>query len=96
LLARRKITDGTNGFRAFRATLFNDKRINIWQDWINGYELESYLYYKTVALGYRFKEIPVSKIYPKGSNRGYTQMKPFSDWWSHFRPILLLSLGIKK
>jgi len=96
VLVGHKITDGTNGFRAFRVSLFKDKRINIWQDWIKNYELESYLYYKTANLGYRIKEVPVSKIYPKDTSKGYTQMKPFSGWWSHFRPVFLLSLGIKK
>ncbi|MBU1727172.1 MAG: glycosyltransferase family 2 protein [Candidatus Omnitrophica bacterium] len=96
ILAGSVITDGTNGFRAFSLKLFEDKNINIWQSWINNYELESYLYYKVVKLGYKFKETPVSKIYPKNRPSGYTQMKHFSGWWSHFRPILLLSLGIKK
>jgi len=96
LLTGRVITDGTNGFRAFRASLFDDSRINIWQTWLNNYEVESYIYYKTVTLGYPFREIPVSKIYPRDHGAGYTKMRPFADWWSHFRPILLLRLGLKR
>ena len=33
-------TDVTNGFRAYRLKIFEDKRINIWQKWLDAYELE--------------------------------------------------------
>lgn len=96
LLINRRITDGTNGFRAVRLSIFKDKRINIWQDWLCNYEVESYLFYKALALGYKFKEVPVSKTYPADLKKGYTKVRPVVDWWSHFRPILFLALGIKK
>ena len=46
LIARRWITDSTNGFRAFRLSLFDDKRIDIEQDWLDRYELEPYIFFK--------------------------------------------------
>ena len=57
-------TDVTNGFRAYKTSIFNDGRINIWQNWLNGYELEFYIHYKMLSLNYRSREVPVSKIYP--------------------------------
>ncbi len=95
LLTGKKVTDATNGFRAFRLSLLGDKRIDIQQDWLNQYELEPYLLYKTLTLGYRYAEAPVTKIYPP-KKLGYTKMKPFSGWWSIFRPVIYLALGIKK
>ena len=89
------ITDGTNGARVFKASILNDKRINLKQDWLNRYELEPYLYYYVIILKYRFKEIPVTKYYPK-KNIGYTKMIAFKDWWSIVRPLILIPLGIKK
>lgn len=89
------VTESTNGFRAFKASLFQDKRINIWQEWLNAYELEPYLYLKAIKLGYRTTEVPVTKIYPP-AKIGYTKMKPIAGWWSILRPIILLGLGIKK
>jgi dolichol-phosphate mannosyltransferase len=89
------ITDATNGFRAYRASLFDDKRIDIWQAWLRNYEVESYLFSKSIRLGYRVGEVPVSKIYPPSLALGYTKMKPFVDWWRHFRPSLLLALRLK-
>jgi dolichol-phosphate mannosyltransferase len=89
------ITDATNGFRAYRASLFDDKRIDIWQEWLANYEVESYLFSKSIRLGYRVGEVPVSKIYPPSLALGYTKMKPFVDWWRHFRPSLLLAMRLK-
>ena len=92
----RWITDATNGFRAFRAELVRDERVNIRQDWLINYEVESYLFAKTIRLGYRVGEVPVSKIYPASAVNGYTKMKPVVDWWRHFRPTLLLACRIKR
>lgn len=91
----RKLTDTSNGFRAFRLSLFKDERIDIDQDWLNQYELEPYLLYKTITLGYKFTESFVTKIYPP-KKLGYTKMKPITGWWSIFRPLVFLRLGIKK
>ncbi len=95
LIARRRITDSTNGFRAVRTTVFCDPRIDLDQAWLDAYELEPYLFYKAIRLGYRVTEVPVRKIYPS-REEGYTKMKPFSGWWSILRPLVYLGLGIKK
>jgi len=95
LLVRRRVTESTNGFRAFRTALLRDSQINWHQEWLSKYELEPYLLYKAYALGYRVKEVPVTKIYPP-KRLGYTKMKPFFGWWSILRPLVLLGLGLKK
>lgn len=90
-----KVTDSTNGFRAVRTSLLQDNNIDITQEWLDKYELEPYLFYKAIKLGYRVKEAPVTKIYPP-KELGYTKMKPFIGWWSILRPLFLLGLGLKK
>lgn len=95
LITGRRITDSTNGFRAMRIAVFHDARIAIDQTWLDQYELEPYLFYKFIKLGYRVKEVPVTKIYPPKA-LGYTKMKPITGWWSILRPIFLLGLGIKR
>ena len=95
IAAGKKITDSTNGFRAIRISCFDDKRIDIDQEWLDHYELEPYLFFKFIQLGYRVKEVPVTKIYPP-KDLGYTKMAPFTGWWSILRPIFLLGLGLKK
>jgi dolichol-phosphate mannosyltransferase len=95
LAARKRVSESTNGFRAFRTALLRDPRINWRQAWLDRYELEPYVLLKTITLGYRHTEVPVSKIYPKWEG-GYTKMRPLVDWWSILRPIVYVALGIKK
>ena len=94
LLTGAPITDGTNGFRAFRTEIC--RRFALWQDWLDRYELEPYLYYQVVTQGLRWKEVPVTKVYPEDRTIGYTKMRPFQDWWRISRPLFFLALGLKK
>ncbi|MFZ0522430.1 MAG: glycosyltransferase family 2 protein [Candidatus Acidiferrales bacterium] len=89
------VTETTNGFRAFRTEILRDPRINWRQDWLDKYELEPYLLYNTIRLGYRHCEVPVTKVYPP-RQQGYTKMKPITGWWSILRPVVYLGLHIKK
>jgi len=85
-------TDATNGGRAFRVRIFDDKRINLWQDWLDTYELEPYLLYQAIKCGVRVTEAPMKVIYHQ---RGTTKMKPFRDWWRILRPVVYLALGLR-
>jgi dolichol-phosphate mannosyltransferase len=96
LFTGRHLTDTTNGFRAIRLSLFDDKRINLNQDWLNTYELEPYILWTTITLGHQFKEVFVTKIYPPRQMSGYTKMIPIISWWSILKPLFYLRLGIKK
>ncbi len=95
LLTKKKCTDVTNGFRAYKLSLFNDPRIDINQCWLDHYELEYYLHYKVLTLGYRVKEVPISKIYPFSYKGGYSNISPFRDWWQIVGPLLYLKMGIR-
>jgi dolichol-phosphate mannosyltransferase len=86
-------TDATNGGRAFRTRIFRNRQINLWQDWLNTYELEPYLLYKAIRCGVRVTESPMKVIY---HGQGTTKMRPFRDWWRLFRPLVFLSLGLRK
>jgi dolichol-phosphate mannosyltransferase len=90
------VTDGTNGFRAFKLKIFDNPKINIWQDWLDRYELEPYIFYKAIEYNFKVTEAPVTKSYPDGNRIGYTKMIPIFSWWSILRPLILLKLGIKK
>lgn len=103
-LTFRKITDSMEGFRAWRLSIFDDPNINIHQDWLDHYGLETYLFFKITRLRkYRYKEVPISKLYPKNkksiTNKNgaeYTKIRPGIDWWDILRPIPYLLLGLKK
>jgi len=91
------ITDATNGFRAIRARLLRDARLLLHQDWLNRGELEYYLQLQALRLGYKVCEVPVRKIYPDiSAYRRYTKVRPVVDWFGNLRPIVYLTLGIKK
>jgi dolichol-phosphate mannosyltransferase len=90
-------TDALNGFRAYRTSLFDDPKIDVFQDWLDKYELETYLHYKVLKGGYRIAEVGVSKTYPPKKGRGkYSHIRPVLDWWKILRPLPMLILGIKK
>lgn len=90
-----KCTDATNGFRAYKLLIFKDSRINLDQNWLDRYELETYLHYKVITLGYKVKEVPVSKNYIAGVKR-YSKIRPFIDWWKLASPVFLLKFNIRK
>lgn len=94
LAVRRRVSDSTNGFRAIRCSLLRDERIKLDQSWLRQYELEPYLLFKAIRLGWRVTEIPVSKVYPP-KKLGQTKMKPLTGWWSILRPIVYLGLGLR-
>jgi len=96
ILTQRKCTDVTNGFRCYRLDMLRDHRINLDQEWLDGYSLEYYLHYKALTLGYKVKEAPVSKTYSFSHRGGYSKIQPLKDWWPIVSPLLLLFLGVRK
>lgn len=95
LFVGRQVTDSTNGFRAIKLSLFKDSRIDIDQSWLDHYELEPYILFKAISLGYDFREVFVTKRYP-AKKLGYTKMRPIVGWWSILKPIFYLGLRIKR
>jgi dolichol-phosphate mannosyltransferase len=91
-IALRRVTDGTNGFRAFLTSTALSFPLE--QDWLNRYELEPYLYFRCLQKGVAV-EVPATKVYPLNRRIGYTKMRPFRDWWRIFRPLLLVRLGVR-
>jgi dolichol-phosphate mannosyltransferase len=88
-------TDATNGFRVFKTGLLEDRRIDLWQEWLIQYELEPYFFIKVVQLGYRVGEAPVRKIYHQEMRKN-TKMVPFKSWYSILRPLFLIRSGLKR
>lgn len=95
LAARKRVTESTNGFRAIHRRVLTDPRIDLGQPWLNEYELEPYLYLRTIQLGYRSAEVPVTKTYPHRAV-GQTKMKPLTGWWSILRPLVYVGLGVRR
>src|SRR5439155_24574075 len=92
ILAMRRVSDATNGFRILKASILKDPAIDLHQSWLTSYDLEPYVLYKAIRLGYRVVEHPVTVRY---HGDGYTKMQGVRDWWRLFRPALLLRTGLK-
>ena len=90
----RRITDATNGFKLFRTAICRDWDLR--QSWLDRYELEPYLLWQAIKRGCKVREVPVTKFYPPDRQVGYTKMKAWRDWWRISRPMLLLTLGIRR
>jgi len=95
LVARRWVSESTNGFRAVHTRILADPRLDLSQTWLRQYELEPYLYLRSIQLGYRTVEVPVTKIYPP-KHMGQTKMKPIVGWWSILRPLVYVGFGLRK
>ncbi|MBI5867084.1 MAG: glycosyltransferase family 2 protein [candidate division Zixibacteria bacterium] len=93
---RKRLTDATNGFRAYRISLLKDPRIDWNQPWLGfSYEIEFYLLFKVNALKFRVAEVPVSKVYNFEKTESYTKVRPV-DWLKNLKPLFLLWFGFRK
>ena len=86
LAARYRYTDTTNGFRAFSAAFLGDPRVATFRDIFDTYNLHYYLAIRAARLGYRIRELPVTRAYPA---HGRTPTK-ISGWRG--RKLILLQL----
>ena len=96
LFLMRRYTDCTNGFRAYRTAIMRDRRLDWAQPWLgHSYEIEFYMHYMASALGYRVKEVPVSKIYRPAADGSYTKVRA-RDWLTNLKPLFLLRFGLRR
>jgi dolichol-phosphate mannosyltransferase len=91
-VAGKKLTESSNGFRAFKLSLLSDDRIQWREDWLDQYQLEPYLLIKAIQCGYKHVEVPCTKVYP---TKGTTKMS-FISWWHMVEPVIKLMLRIRK
>jgi dolichol-phosphate mannosyltransferase len=94
LCVLRAVTDATNGFKLFRTEI--TKAMNLRQAWLDRYELEPYLLYQAIRRGLKVTEVPVTKYYPADRAVGYTKMRAILDWWRISRPMVLLTLRLRR
>src|SRR5208282_5865442 len=96
VLTGKRCTDVTNGYRCYNLKVLQDPRINLEQDWLDGYSLEYYVHFKILSLDYTFREVPVTKTYQFNTRGGYSKIQPLKDWWPIISPLALLFLGVRK
>lgn len=95
LLLRKRMTDCSNGFRAYRTDLLRDPRVDWAAPWQGvSYQVEIYMLLMAIKLGYRVVEVPVSKVYPRDGN-AYSKAVVV-DWWNMVKPIVWCTLGLDR
>ena len=79
-LLKKKITDSTCGFRAFKVNIFKNFKKNFFKKDLFTYGYEYFSYGKVLKNNYlKFKEVPVSMDYP--SKKNYSKIRPIIDWF---------------
>lgn len=96
LFLRRRFSDITCGYRAFRIDWIFESGINIQQRWLNRYELEFYILYWACRTGRRITEVPISIRYDHLGPGRETKIIPILDWLRMISPVLLLHLGLRR
>lgn len=87
LAARFRYTDTTNGFRGVSSRFLLDPQLQPFRDVFDTYNLHYYLSVRAPRLGYRVRELPVSRRYPAA---GPTPSKigGFAGKWAIFQLLL--------
>ncbi len=78
-------TDTTNGFRAYSTGLLGDPRLAIFRPLFCAYEMHYYLAIEAPRLGFKCGELPVRRIYPKG-----TVPSKIKGWRGNYRLLKTL------
>lgn len=79
-LLKKKITDSTCGFRAFKVNIFKNFKKNFLNKNLFTYGYEYFSYGKILKNNnIKFTEVPVSMDYP--SKKNYTKIRPIIDWF---------------
>ena len=95
LLYGQRLSDCSNGYRAYRTAVLRDPRVDRDAAWLgHSYQIEIYLLLKTLMLGYSVVEVPVSKVYP-ADGHGYSKAR-LVDWWNMLKPVVWCRLGLDR
>ncbi len=83
-IIKKKITDTTCGFRAFKINIFKNFEKNFFKKEFFTYGYEYFSYGKIIrSKKIKFSELPVSMDYP--SKRNYSKIRPVLDWYIIFK-----------
>lgn len=87
-----RYTDTTNGFRAYSRRLLLDPRVDVFRPCFDRYQLHYHLALEAARLGFRVKEVPVSRVYP-ATGKTPTKIKGFGGLFAVLRQLVDVCLG---
>ncbi|MCZ2341068.1 MAG: glycosyltransferase family 2 protein [Bacteroidales bacterium] len=88
-----RYSDTTNGFRAYSRSFLLDPRVAPFREEFVGYELHYYLAIRAARLGYRVKEVPVTRAYPPKGGGVPTKIKGWRGNWNVLATLMRTCLG---
>jgi dolichol-phosphate mannosyltransferase len=88
-----QLSDTTCGFRAYRLSLLRDVADGWDAPWLYGYEFEYYVLAKILLAGCRYREVPISMVYP-ATKKNYSKIIPVISWWAMLKPWIVVRLGL--
>lgn len=92
IASRFHYTDTTNGFRGYSRRFLLDPRVQPFRDCFTTYELLPYLNVRAARLGFRTKETPVARRYPKGE-KPPTKISFLKGNWNLVRILFAAAFG---
>ena len=92
LAGRRRLTDTTNGFRAYSARYLSDPRVKPFRDLFQAYELLFYLTVRAGQIGMDVRMIGVRRSYP-ASGKTPTKIKGLRAYIDVFMQTVAAALG---
>lgn len=92
LAGRRRYSDTTNGFRAYSRAYLLDPRVAPFRHAFDRYQLLFYLTVRAGQLGYRTKEVPVSRVYPAAGPIP-SKIGGFRSKFEHLLELFAVALG---
>jgi len=84
-----RLTDTTNGFRAYSRRFLLDDRVTPFRDTFCFYEMPFYLSWAACRYGFRTAEIPVIRAYPS-TGPVPTKITGLRGHWRMLKPLLML------
>lgn len=93
LIARKKFTDTTNGFRGYSRNYLIHNQVQPFRIIFSTYELLAYLSVRASQLKLKTKEIPVTREYP-ADGKIPTKISSFSGNFDLIKILFKLSLGV--
>lgn len=94
ILLGKKVSDVTCGFRAYKIEILEQLAHGWDQPWLYKYEFEYFVLAKVLMSAYRYKEVPISMVYP-ATKKSYSKIVPIISWWSMLKPWLIVRLGLE-
>jgi dolichol-phosphate mannosyltransferase len=94
VLTGKRLSDTTCGYRAYKLSVLDNIAPDWDASWLYGYEFEYYVLAKVLLKTERYREVPISMVYPP-SKKNYSKIIPVISWWYMLKPWIVVRFGLE-